>query len=463
MQFVLILAVLAALAIAESAPVQPVSGVAGRLLLAGGGVAMVTLFAMAASGVIAWRLRTDFARHPLLLRRFRQLRRVHVALWLVTAGGILYGLDWGRLVRFNWHLDRWFLIDDVLILAPVVLPLVLSWAAFYEVDRAVCIGHRGKTPGRGEFSMRGRYLALHVRHYLGVLLVPLLGLLAVQDAVELLAPQVFQGGYEALVFIPLLAALFLLFPVLLRYLWETRPLPPGPLRTRLEEAARRSGFHARDILVWHTDGMIANAAVAGVVRPLRYVFLTDAMLVLLSDEEIEAVFGHEMGHVRHHHLLLRVMTMFAPLSLCWLAQQAFPLAVDRFETWLGMGGIGVKAPLGLVMLAAMAVYALVVFGYYSRLLEHQADLFGCRSVTPNPQRPPAETFTSALEQLAATGGIGRNTRSWQHASIARRVDFLGQLTRDPNCELHFQRRVRLLSILVIGIVVSPLIYPLLFG
>jgi len=53
-----------------------------------------------------------------------------VVLWLTVVGEILFWLDWAQLVRFNWHLDRAFLLDDVLILTPVLLPMVLSWAAF---------------------------------------------------------------------------------------------------------------------------------------------------------------------------------------------------------------------------------------------------------------------------------------------------------------------------------------------
>jgi STE24 endopeptidase len=462
MQFVLILAILTALTICECAIRQPVSGQGGRLLMAGAGMAAVVLFALWISRRTARRLRTDATEQALLLRRFRLLRRVHAVLWLVTGGGILYCLDWARLVRFNWGLDGAFLIDEVLALVPVLLPLVLSWAAFYEVDRAV----RAVPPGQAspaESSGRGRYLVFHVRHYLGMALLPVLGLLAVQDAVEWLAPGVLESGHDAAVFLPAVAVLFLLFPVLLRYVWQTRPLAAGPLRNRLEDAARRCGFHARDILVWYTDGMLLNAAVAGFVRPVRYVFLTDSLLGRLTDEEIEAVFGHEVGHVRHHHLLLRVLTVIAPLSLWLLLRQAAPAAVEQWQQWLQSGGLGRQAEFGLIMLGAMALYVLLVFGYYSRQLEHQADWFGCRSMARDPQQSAVDTFTSALEKLAAGSGLGRNTRSWQHASIARRVEFLNQLNRDAKRELDFQRRVRLLGSLVVGIVLSPVAYRLLLG
>lgn len=468
MQLVLILAVLAAWLVSECGPSQPVSGVAGRLVIAAGGVAVPALFALAASGLIARRLSDDFSRHGRLLRRFRQLRRVHVALWLATAVGITWGLGWGQLVRFNWHLDRVFLVDDLLILAPVILPLVLSWAAFYEVHRAVQVGLSGQDVTAERLPTRRQYVALHLRHYLGILMVPLLGLLAVQDAVELIAPETARNASAALVLVPALGALFVMFPILLRYVWQTRPLPPGPLRTRLEKAALRAGLRTRDVLVWQTDGMVANAAVAGLVGRVRYVFLTDALLGQLREEEIEAVFGHEAGHVRHHHLLLRALAMVAPLSLCVLLRQAFPETVGGLLEWWGrqrldLWGGGPEIPAELLVLVAMGVYMLVVFGCYSRLLEHQADLFGCRHLTEDARWPAVERFRSALEKLASASGQGRTARSWQHASVARRIDLLGQLRGDPKRELRFQRRVRLLGSLVIGTVLSPLAYQLLFG
>jgi STE24 endopeptidase len=503
MQLVLILAVLAALVVSDCGPPEPVSGVGWRVAVAGGGVVLVGLLAWLPSVAIARRIRADFAGHRQLLRRFARLRQVHAAVWLLSCGGISYGLDWARLVRFNWGLDHTFLADELLILAPVLVPLVLAWAAFYEVEKAVQPGRvgasegdspifaarelrqsPGEVSGRSEggspvfarrksgqspaFPTRQQYLLLQVRHYLGLLLVPLLGLLAVEDVLELVFPGAALRAYGAAVLLACLAAMFVLFPVVLRYVWQTRPLPPGPLRSRLETAADRVGFRAREILVWQTNAMVVNAAVAGLVRRLRYVFLSDALLARLGEEEIEAVFGHEVGHVRHHHLLLRMLAMVAPLSLWMLLGQAFPGAFERLLGLPGgaafaMGGLGVQVPTGLVLLGAMAAYVVVVFGYYSRQLEHQADLFGCRWAAADPRQPALETFASALEKLASSSGAGRNARSWQHASIARRIDFLGQLCHDPKRELRFQRRVRLLGGMLIGTVLSPLAYQLLLG
>ncbi len=463
MQLLLMVAILAALGVSQYGPQEPVSAPVVRLAVAGGAVMLVVLFALAASVVTARQLGADFSRRRVLLRRFCVLRRVHTVLWLVAAGVILFGLGWGQLVRFNWHLDRAFLADELLILLPVLLPLVLSWAAFYEVDRAVQLAGGEPVDAWRRQPTRHHYLLLHVRHYLGILLVPVLGMLAVQDAITLFAPSLIESGHEAVVLLPMLGLLFLMFPSLLRHVWQTRPLEPGPVRSRLEELARRSGVRAREILVWQTGGMMVNAAVAGMVGPLRYVFLTDGLLTRMSEEEIEAVFSHELGHVRHHHLLLRLAAMGVPLSVWLLLGQVYPTAAGHLVDLTQGGLLGVQIPVGLGLLAAVSAYVLVLFGYYSRQLEHQADLFGCRSMAADSRQQRAEIFAGTLEKLAICGGISRNTRSWQHASIARRVDFLSNLSREPKRELHFQRRVRVLNSLILGTLVSPLVYQFLFG
>ena len=95
-----------------------------------------------------------------------------------------------------------------------------------------------------------------------------------------------------------------LSPLFVRLAWPTRPLPPGPLRDRLERLARRFGFRCTDILVWDTGQVMVNAGVTGALPWFRYVLLTDALIESLSPLEIAAVFGHEIGHIAHRHLLL---------------------------------------------------------------------------------------------------------------------------------------------------------------
>src|SRR5581483_9722513 len=118
-----------------------------------------------------------------------------------------------------------------------------------------------------------------------------------------------------------------------------KPLPAGPLRSRLEGTARRLGFRCNDILVWGTHGGVANAMVAGVVPWLRYVILTDRLMTELTPDEIEAVFGHEMGHAKHHHMLLylgflAVSVMLLGVIWVWVASVVFKVPGEQADTAL---------------------------------------------------------------------------------------------------------------------------------
>jgi STE24 endopeptidase len=477
MHFLLTLAVVAALVIAENAPGEPVLGVSDRLILAAVGIVLVPLVAAFLSIGTARQLRRHPACQSALLRQFRRLRKLHAAVWLTTAIGVLCAADWPQIVRFNWRLEGTFLLDDLLILLPVLLPLVLSWAAFYEVDRearsgpfadaapgTVPLGPRSDVAPGGAAPAalsRGAYVAVHVRHYLGLLLVPVLLLLAVQDAMRLWLPG-FREGAAVAVCGGTVLLLVIFFPVLLRYVWQTYPLPQGPLRDRLQRAARRAGLHVREILVWNTGGLVVNAAVAGMVPGLRYVFLTDGLLEHLSDDEIQAVFGHEIGHIRHGHLFLRGFALLAPLSLWLLIDQAIPQFGDRVQTWLISGGLLSQAHATVLGLAAMFLYMLALFGPFCRLLEGQADLYACRTLACEPATRPVETFVSALESLAILCGIDRGAGNWQHGSIARRVDFLKRVAQEPGRESLFLGRLRLIKGLLVAMALGPLVYRMLW-
>src|SRR5262249_51794430 len=128
-----------------------------------------------------------------------------------------------------------------------------------------------------------------------------------------------------------LAALILLVsPLFVRLAWPTRSLPDGPLRRRLERAAKRVGFRFNDLLVWETGHIMVNACVTGVLPWFRYVLLTDALIETLSPVEVAAVFGHEVGHVAHRHLPFFGFFFLGSLGVMALSARAVSLS----EQWI---------------------------------------------------------------------------------------------------------------------------------
>jgi STE24 endopeptidase len=249
-----------------------------------------------------------------------------------------------------------------------------------------------------------------------------------------------------LVMASMVVAALLAMPILLRLFLGLRPLPPGPLRERLESTAQRLRFRYSNILVWHTRNLFANAMVTGFVPWIRYIVLTDRLIDDLTPDEIEAVFGHEVGHIKHHHLLfylaffvtsVLVLGLLWELAAGWFSQSGIAAALAStfpdtdFEESL-------QVLSGFAKLGTLAVYMLVCFGYLSRRCERQADLFGAQTVS-------TDVFVSALEKVADINGMPRNRFSWLHPSIDKRIDFLLEMRDHPARVPWFHFSIRLMQ------------------
>jgi STE24 endopeptidase len=203
------------------------------------------------------------------------------------------------------------------------------------------------------------------------------------------------------------------------------------------------------------------------------VIFTDRLLDEFSPDEVEAVLGHEIGHIRHYHMFLYLG--FLAVSMGLFGAFLYSPRLHLLEQWLNpVGGADASAPFWswrahaylrwLPVVAGVLTYILVVFGYLSRRCERQADVVGCRAVScakstceghdDTTVMAPTftglcptgiQTFARALDRVAAVNGIDRERpgflQSWQHGSISRRVAFLQGVLRDPAREARFQFRL----------------------
>jgi len=106
------------------------------------------------------------------------------------------------------------------------------------------------------------------------------------------------------VFAVLFVVLANLAPVLVLPIFFTfKPLERGALRGRLEQLAARAGTRIVGVYEWAlgTRTRKANAALAGLGNTRR-ILVSDTMLEQYSDDEIEVVLAHELGHHVHHDI-----------------------------------------------------------------------------------------------------------------------------------------------------------------
>ena len=225
---------------------------------------------------------------------------------------------------------------EVLLLAPFVLGLVLSWACFYGGDRALQrLSQSAESPA---FWSRGTYVLFHLRHNLGLVAAPLVLMMTQRTLRWSLTGTSYEPVVPVLV-ATLLVGVFVSLPLVLRLVLGFRPMPGGHLNDRLQAAARRLRFRCR-IFLWNTHGRITNAMVVGVIPRLRYVLLSDRLVEELTPEEVEAVFGHEVGHVKHHHILFYVgfflLSVLVVFQIWNVATSRVPAIAEYFpatEDW----------------------------------------------------------------------------------------------------------------------------------
>jgi Zn-dependent protease with chaperone function len=429
MQLAILTAVLAALA-ASQGSAAPLSGVGWRLAVLGGAVLAAPLAALVSLRHVA-RRQLEGAEQQ------RVLERIHfglISLWLLAVAVMLGVAEWPRLVRVNWRLDRWPLVDESLVLLPVLAPLFLIWAALYRLESEP--PHARARAGDARSGV-GRYLWLQARHYLGLILVPPLAMIAVCESLGALGVGSLSGDLVWWLAIPLLVAMLALLPLALRSLWQTTPLAAGELRAQLEAACVAKGCRVQEILVWHTQGTVANAAVTGLVRPLRYMLLTDALLAWLPPREIVAVVRHEAAHLARGHLPQRVALVALPLAM-WMAAKPWCGGLDaKCAGMCAAWGVPWEALAPYALPMGMLVYAVVVVGWYSRLLEHDADLEAC--LTDGRFEPlAADDFRRALVRLR---GGRREPRwlAWLHPTLEQRLAFLQRAEESPAATAGFRR------------------------
>jgi STE24 endopeptidase len=425
----------------------------------------------------ARRLPIDLHRRGEIVRRYNRGKLLQLY-GLMATHLLALALGWG------WSAEQiGGPATELLRMVPFLFGLGLGWAGFYPADRFIQEppGDPEQIRRSGPFVSRGGYVIFMARQRLAFVGVPLAFFL-LQQALLRSVPDLFAGGRLVFVMIGIVALAVALAPLGLRLMLGLRPLPSGPLRDRLAAAGRRLRVRYADILLWDTRGAVANAMLAGVFPRFRYILLSDRLLAELTPDEVEAVFGHEVGHVKHRHMifyLLFFLMSLAALAGFWTAASDAifgPLPIDAVSglnpgaTWSWRDWEAVPA---LVM---AGVYIFVAFGFVSRRCERQADLYGCRVVScgrsdcdghpailrrdrpedggeafPSRDSCPTgiRTFVNALEKVAISNGISRDRPGWLHAwlhgSIAQRVDFLEGVLTDGAVARNFQRRVGFLK------------------
>ncbi|WP_425617081.1 M48 family metalloprotease [Anatilimnocola sp. NA78] len=374
--------------------------------------------------------------------RYGRMQLAGTWLWLAGSLAVVYLLKWPAIVRTHWNWQHWPLVDDLFILAPVLGSLLLVWSTFYYVERSA--QRLRQVPPRASSLIA--YLLWQSRHYLAMALVPALAIIAIHDVTSVWLAgtawsEVLTSETTWLFALPALVILSASLPLLLSKLWPTSDLPPGELRSELEEISRELQTPLSRLLVWHTQGRMANAAVAGLSRYCRYLFLTDALLQQLAPSEIAAVVRHELGHLQRKHLLQRLLLLMLPALAWFVIQPAMGVELDLLST---------SSPYALAVSAAYLLYAALVVGLVSQWFEYDADL---SAVINSRQQLLPDSARDLIHALVVLQGPQRESRfsHWLHPPTANRVAWIRRVLMQPALAIAYRQRLDRLAQLIYAI------------
>jgi STE24 endopeptidase len=200
----------------------------------------------------------------------------------------------------------------------------------------------------------------------------------------------------SIVFVVALVLLARFAPVfLLPLFYDIRPLARDDLRDRLLALAEQAGTPVLGAYEWRVGDRTtkANAALIGIGRTRR-ILVSDTLLAVHSDDEIETIFAHELAHHVYGDIWSALALEAALLTLgCYLADYV----LSTFASAFGLDGKADIAGLPLLVLAAGAVSLLCapLVNGLSRAHERRADRFAL-DATKN-----STAFISAMRRLSA--------------------------------------------------------------
>ena len=246
---------------------------------------------------------------------------------------------------------------------------------------------------------------------------------------------------------------FLLAPLIIRYIWHTAPLAAGEVRDRMLALCRLHRIRVRELLLWRSGGGLVNAAVTGLISPGADSSCSPTGCWNRSSRaRVEAVMAHEIAHVKLRHIIWMVLVLVAALGVTELAANR---ALDTFMHALGPGPgtpadgaplIDLTDPRTRILVTAPPVFGLtmLIFGWVSRRIERQADVFAARHLAQSSDERQhdasgrlvfdagsIETMVHALQRVADLNHIPAEQPSWRHGSIAWRQRHLRSLIGRP--------------------------------
>jgi STE24 endopeptidase len=209
----------------------------------------------------------------------------------------------------------------------------------------------------------------------------------------------------------------LIFPIFYKF----KPIENQSLREKILNLCTKVGFKVKGVFTFDMSKNTkkANAAFTGMGKTKR-IILADTLISGFSDEEIETVFAHELGHYKKGHIKKNILfTVIGTFTGLFITAQIYNVLYPKFgfsHPW-DIGAL----PLIAIITSVLGFLTKPIGSMISRKFEYEADRFAVETTGNFP------AFKSTMEKLAfqnlADTEPNEFTEFWfySHPSIKKRI------------------------------------------
>jgi len=240
-----------------------------------------------------------------------------------------------------------------------------------------------------------------------------------------------------LVALPIIAFLMFIEPLVIEPMFYAfRPLAKKQpaLVSKIEEVVARGGLVIPQDRMFEMNASsklnAVNAYVTGIGVSKRVV-VWDATIQKMTTPEVLFVFGHEMGHYMLGHIWLGIALAAGGILIAlFVAYHGMTWAIARWGGRWGIRGLDdwASLPVLLLGLSILGFFGDPVSNYFSRVLEHNADIYGLEvihGIVPDSAQAAARGFQKLGEISLDDPNPSSFVKFWlyDHPSIRDRVAF----------------------------------------
>lgn len=218
-----------------------------------------------------------------------------------------------------------------------------------------------------------------------------------------------------------------ILPVLiLPIFYKVKPVDNENLKSRILELSRKAGLKVDSVYKFDMSRNTkkANAAFTGLGRTKR-ILLGDTLLDNYSDDEIETVIAHELGHFKNKHIIKNIIIStiisFFTFYLIALLYSSL-IRIFGFQSITQISALPLLVLLGTII----GLVFTPLSNYISRRFEYEADDYAVKATGKK------DAFINTLQKLTDQNLGDRDPHPlvewffYSHPSINRRINSINQ-------------------------------------